>query len=56
MKLLFIPISVVGGLEFDSRPAVEQWLRGLKSEQQIAPAIWLTFPEFTGEEKDAIKI
>lgn len=49
-------IHVVGGLDPDSRPEVEQWLRRLKSEQQIAPAIWLMFPEFTGEEKDAIKI
>jgi hypothetical protein len=51
-----IYIQVLGGLRMESRSEVEQLLRGFKSEQRIAPEIWLEFPEFSGEEKDAIKI
>ena len=47
-------IQVAGKLAPERRSDIEQWLRRLKAEQGIAPAIWLTFPEFTGEEKDAV--
>lgn len=47
-------ISVVGELDPESRLDVEEWLRRLKAEQRIAPAIWLRFPESIGEEKDEI--
>jgi hypothetical protein len=49
-------IRVLGGVRPECRPDVEQWLRRLKVEQEIAPSIWLLFPEFSGEEKNAIKL
>jgi hypothetical protein len=48
-------IRVLGGLHPESRPDVEKMLLKLKAEESIAPSIWLLWPEFTGEEKDAIK-
>ncbi len=51
-----IYIKVLGGLGPESRPEVERWLRTLKAEQGIAPAILLTFPDSSAEEKDAIRI
>jgi hypothetical protein len=51
-----IYIKVLGGLGPEGRPEVERWLRKLKGEQGIAPAIWLTFPDSSAEEKDAIRI
>jgi hypothetical protein len=50
-----IYISVLGGLRPESRPDVEQWLRALKAEQNIAPAIMLRFPD-TPVGEDAIEI
>lgn len=49
-------IGVVRGLDPNSYPEVEQWLRRLKREQRIAPAIWLSFPDSTGEEENFVKI
>jgi hypothetical protein len=48
-------ILVGGGLDPKNRPDVEQWLRQLKVEKKVAPAIWLRYPESMGEEKDTIK-
>ena len=48
-------ITIWGGLDRAKRQDVEQWLRRLKVEQEIAPAIWLRFPGDRGDE-DTIKI
>lgn len=47
-------ISARSGVDPESRPDVEQWLRQLKADQRITPAIWLRFTD-ASDEKDWIK-